>query len=132
MGSLMPVMEAARVLRFLARCKPDPESECILWTGSTNGDGYGTVKWPGFTRCGVALVHRVAVWLFLGILLADDEEVDHLCEGHHNCVNVYHFEIVTRQVNASRGARRHWGTRRRASVGTTVLLPPASTEAVVW
>lgn len=123
--------ETRRVRRFLAKCMPDPESECIFWTGATNSADYGIVRWPGFTKCGVALAHRVAVWLFLGILLADDEEVEHLCSKSRLCVNVYHFEFVSKRINALRANARRWHGIQ-FEYGDPEPLPAASEEVHVW
>ncbi|MGH7176865.1 MAG: hypothetical protein ACREJC_05755 [Tepidisphaeraceae bacterium] len=78
------------VRRFLAKCRPDPHSECILWTGALNKDGYPMFKWQGFTPCGVARANRVAFALFRSRVLEPHEDADHVC-GVRSCVNQYHL-----------------------------------------
>lgn len=48
--------------RVLARVSPEPNTGCWLWTGTFNGNGYGTVCWSGRTE----LAHRVLFLLAYG------------------------------------------------------------------
>ena len=41
--------------------------------------------------------------------LDPDPTVDHLCQGHRNCINPTHFEIVSRSENSRRANERRWG-----------------------
>ena len=88
------------VRRFLQKCIPDPDSECILWVGYLDRKGYGQVKGP-ITRGGVCKAHRISHWLFRGPLM-EDETADHIC-GNPSCVNPYHIREMDRGMNASIG-----------------------------
>lgn len=71
---------------------------CWVWTGSTNGKGYGRFRigdgMYGAHRVTYALHHRHDL---SGLLL------DHLC-GITQCVNPDHLEIVSQRENIQRGA----------------------------
>ena len=84
----MTQIEPKLVKRFLARCQPDPHSECILWQGAKTR-GYGRLRFPGLNRSGWTRAHRVAIWLFRGIHPGSND-VDHAC-GVRHCVNPYHL-----------------------------------------
>jgi len=92
--------------RFWSKVVRDPESECLLWTGSLNSYGYG--QFPLGRKCLTA--HRFVWELSYGAApprLDDDGNrlvVDHLCRVRH-CVNVDHLEVVTNEENILRGKR---------------------------
>jgi hypothetical protein len=81
--------------RFLAQVMPEPNSGCHLWTGSTNGHGYGSFylygKLPG--------AHRVAWTLFVGPIPPETPHVLHKCDNPP-CVNTDHHFLGTHQDNA--------------------------------
>jgi hypothetical protein len=69
-------------------------SDCWLWTGSTNNDGYGHVKTDeGPTRG----VHRV-IWEALVGPIPEGLSLDHMCRVR-NCVNPDHLRPVTHAEN---------------------------------
>jgi hypothetical protein len=80
-------------------------TDCILWTGALNEDGYGRVSVAG--RQGLA--HRV-VWEDRHGPIPPGMQVDHACHNatgchlgqscpHRRCVNVDHLQLVTPRVN---------------------------------
>lgn len=80
-------------------------SECVLWTGAVNEDGYGRCTVNG--RQGLA--HRVAWEAEHGPIPAG-MQVDHACHNatgchrgadcpHRRCVNLAHLQLVTPRVN---------------------------------
>jgi hypothetical protein len=70
---------------------------CWLWTGATNGDGYGRTEWDE----GQQPAHRVAYELIVGPI-PDGLDLDHLCRVHA-CVRPEHLDPVTRRENLARG-----------------------------
>lgn len=75
-----------------------PSGECWTWTGATEHHGYGRFWLNGKMR----YAHRVAYEWFRGPI-PEGHDIDHLCRVR-NCVNPFHLEAVTRQVNLLRGA----------------------------
>ena len=75
----------------------DKSSDCWLWTGSINRDGYGNVGISGQSY----LTHRVAYTAIKGEI-PPMLVIDHLCRVR-NCVNPEHLEAVTNRENIARG-----------------------------
>lgn len=69
---------------------------CWLWTGETNGEGYGRLHFQG-KRTGA---HRIVYELLVGPI-TDGLQIDHLCRIR-NCVNPDHLEPVEFKVNQER------------------------------
>lgn len=69
---------------------------CWLWTASQKGNGYGQFNDGKKTWN----AHRL-VFTLSGRTIPDGLELDHLCRVRH-CVNPWHLEPVTRQVNVRR------------------------------
>lgn len=67
--------------------------DCLIWTGSLNGVGYGQVYYHGKLR----RAHRVAYELAFGSV-PEGLVIDHLCH-HRACVNPAHLMPVTMQQN---------------------------------
>ncbi len=68
-------------------------TECWLWLGTKNDQGYGMFKHQR--------THRLAYEMWNGPLIKG-LEIDHLCRTH-DCINPDHLEQVTHQVNCQRG-----------------------------
>ena len=83
--------------RVLSRLLIDPGSDCLLWAGSRNTNGYGQVR-DGVRN---TVVHRLMYEWFAGPVPAG-AELDHLCRVRH-CANVAHLEPVSHQENVRRG-----------------------------
>src|ERR1041385_5776032 len=73
---------------------------CWIWMGSLNGCGYAQIT----TDDGAIPVHRINYQHFRGPI-PEDLELDHLCRCRF-CVNPYHTEPVTTEVNILRGFGR--------------------------
>lgn len=67
---------------------------CLLWTGATNGTGYGVIKLSG-RNVGA---HRWVYEKWAGTI-PDGMMVDHMCHNRA-CVFVDHLRVVTRKQNA--------------------------------
>ena len=72
------------------------ESGCWLWTGSTNGRGYGQIKVEGRLR----YVHVLAYQLWVGDI-PEGTEIDHDCEVRL-CFNPKHLRPLTHRENLLR------------------------------
>ena len=67
-------------------------TDCVLWAGRLNEDGYGTI--------GSRLAHRV-LWEAEHGPVPDGFELDHTCR-RRACVNLAHLEVVTHAENVAR------------------------------
>lgn len=79
------------------RISPEPMSGCWLWTGKRNPYGYGIVA----KKYSEKQAHRV-VYEMLRDPIPVHLQADHLCRVRA-CVNPFHIEIVSQQVNLARG-----------------------------
>lgn len=77
---------------------------CWVWTGATNGLGYGIASLDGKGY----VVHRL-VWLMYHDHIPE-ETLDHLCRVRL-CVNPLHLEPVSRRENSRRAADYQWNGR---------------------
>jgi hypothetical protein len=82
--------------RLLSRLIIDPDTGCLLWTGTKNRQGYGLIK-SGGRRL---MAHRVMYELFAEPI-PDGLQIDHLCRVKA-CANVAHLEAVTCRENLMR------------------------------
>lgn len=71
---------------------------CWLWTGSDNGNGYGTFSWASGD---VRKAHRVS-YEFLKGKIPDGLTLDHICRNRR-CVNPDHLDPVSHRENNLRG-----------------------------
>lgn len=83
--------------RFWAKVEVDRETGCWDWTAAVNNRGRAIFAIDGRAR----LAYRLAWEHFLGAI-PEGMTVDHLCASRV-CVNPEHMELVTREVNSSRG-----------------------------
>lgn len=82
--------------RVYARCEPDTNGGCLLWTGSQN-DGYGNIGMYGK----VYRVHRIT----FGFKESEGAMVLHKCDVRA-CCNPNHLFLGTAQDNAVDRARK--------------------------
>jgi len=78
----------------------NPETGCLLWTGSKNHKGYGYIVTEGRQK---ARVHRLMYEMFAEPI-PDGLHLDHLCRVRH-CASPAHLEAVTPGENTRRGVR---------------------------
>ncbi len=83
--------------RFWENVDLEGPDGCWLWTGTTNGVGYGQL-WVEGRR---VYAHRFSYELLVGLIPAG-LQLDHLCRVRH-CVRPDHLEPVTRRENILRG-----------------------------
>ena len=91
------------VFRLFARVtRPELDSSCWIWTGSTTNDGYGSVHYRTDRRQGSIRAHR-AVWLLSGRVIPSGMELHHRCSVR-SCVNPSHIDVVTPRQNVMQAA----------------------------
>lgn len=84
--------------RFINKIEVDPIRGCWIWTAGYTSDGrYGKFKIDGKTITG----HRYAHETLFGPIKVGLHR-DHLCR-RWGCVNPFHLEVVSGQVNTLRG-----------------------------
>lgn len=84
--------------------------DCWIWTGATNGVGYGKL---GISENGVLsypYTHIIAYEALIGSI-PDGMEIDHLCRNPI-CCNPKHMETVTSLENSLRGEHPNFKTAR--------------------
>lgn len=86
--------------RFWSKVAGGDVDTCWIWQASASSNGYGRFGMPG-KACGYVLAHR---WAYesLRVEIPAGLVLDHLCRNTL-CVNPWHLEPVTKQVNALRG-----------------------------
>lgn len=83
------------------------ESGCLLFTGSVNAQGYGTVRYDGR-----ATLAHTALWESMHGPRPKGMELDHTCHDpracklgpncpHRRCLEMDHIELVTKHHNSS-------------------------------
>lgn len=86
-----------RFWRFVVR---DDADKCWLWSGATDGHGYGQIG-AGTRADGHMAAHRLSYEMHRGSI-GPGLDIDHLCRNPL-CVNPEHLETVTRGENTRRG-----------------------------
>ena len=92
-----------KLMKFWSSASLFPTSgwpDCIEWNGFISWGGYGDYSTGVF---GEKAAHRIA-WILSFGSIPKGLEPDHLCRNR-KCFNPFHLELVTRKVNARRGAR---------------------------
>lgn len=100
--------------RILEKVSPEPNTGCWLWTGYTNGAGYGVLE----IKDQPFRAHRLSYELFIGPI-PEGLTLDHLCRVRC-CVNPHHLEPVTIGDNVLRGDARTVSRARRAFNVSTI------------
>jgi len=78
-----------------SRCIVDTHTNCLLWTGAKNSQGYGVISYMGR----VYRVHRLAMYLWKeGFDINSKLVVQHLCNTPA-CVNYKHLSVSTQKKN---------------------------------
>lgn len=100
----LPAKDVRRIAdpsRFWSKVQPEGDGgvdNCWLWVGQLNANGYGVFKTGGPGSATGA--HRVAYELMVDNI-PEGLQIDHLCRTT-SCVNPWHLEPVTAQVNVAR------------------------------
>lgn len=98
-GRFAPVATALE--RFLAKCRFEPSTGCVIWCGGKTR-GRGKTAWYGAFWDGRKKVyaHRWAAENILGMEI-DGKEVDHCCPLGPNTLCVRHLQPVPGRVNTA-------------------------------
>lgn len=83
--------------RFWAKVEGGSYLECWRWTASLNDGGYGQFAIAGRPH----RAHRVAYQLLIGAI-PEGLVIDYLCRNRW-CINPWHLDPVTDEVNRTRG-----------------------------
>jgi hypothetical protein len=83
--------------RLLEKIEIDHNRGCWIWTASVGSPGYGQLSICGKPET----AHRLSYRIFRGDI-PPGLFIDHLCRNRR-CINPYHLEAVTHQVNMARG-----------------------------
>jgi hypothetical protein len=98
--------------RIIANSVLDPESECWIWIGRRDRNGYGKINVRDGRKHVTAWAHRVAYEAFVGPI-PKRMSVDHTC-ACAACVNPAHLRLLTISANtADRNVR--WAKQKRAA-----------------
>lgn len=79
----------------------DKYTDCILWPGYKDKDGYGQVKIDGKMR----RAHRIALEIKLNRKLKSNEQAMHLCHAPA-CVNQDHLQVGSAKENRAQSRVR--------------------------
>jgi hypothetical protein len=84
------------------------ENGCWTWVAGTKGRNkpYGKLNVYRGGKVVTVAAHRESAALFMGVVLAPSDTVDHLCENPM-CINPDHMEIVSNAENARRSQLRN-------------------------
>lgn len=121
MSDLDPLPNLALQQRLARNSVADPETGCILWTGSRNTGGYGQVRWRG----DVWLVHRAA-WMAEHGPIPANLCVLHRCDVRP-CLNPDHLFLGTQKDNMADMAAKQ-GHERRVHDGGPERRPSKAPE----
>lgn len=88
------MLTAKEIERFESRICYEPNTGCWLWTGSTNGIGYGEMRLHDAKKY---YAHRLSVVQFKGVL-TKGKDVCHKCDTP-SCVNPDHLFVGTTSDN---------------------------------
>jgi len=100
---------------------PEPNTGCLLWLGSMNYKGYGTLRG--------SLAHRVFYADAHGPI-PPGLEINHRCQ-QRSCVNVTHLEAVTHTANIAYSVvkRTHCKRGHELSGDNLFVYPSTSPQA---
>jgi HNH endonuclease len=80
------------------KCPVEGMSDCLVWTGYLNPNGYAYLGIPGARK---VIAHRHVYEVFKGPI-PEGLTIDHLCKVR-SCLNPDHLEAVTMRENLMRG-----------------------------
>lgn len=85
--------------RFVEKCRFDPATGCVVWTGATQAGKGNTTRYGSFWDEGRSIrAHRWAAVHIHGIELGTDE-AGHCCPAGPNPLCMQHLEGQTKAVN---------------------------------
>lgn len=105
--------------RFAAKCRFDPTTGCVLWTGGTSAGRGNTTRYGRFRDDGFAwYAHRWAAVHIHGLDLGKGE-AGHCCPHGPNSLCVQHLAPTTKADNVAERNTRVAAAKRAEQSGTT-------------
>jgi hypothetical protein len=100
-------LNRAELARITRQIKQEPETDCWVWQGKQNSNGYGLhQRGPGYSA---RVIHRI-LWEHTNrMFVPEGLQLDHLCRNRL-CCNPTHFEAVTPSENTMR--QDHYGRNK--------------------
>lgn len=95
---------------ILAKCRLDPNTNCLLWTGITTKEGYGLVRAPPSVWLRPA--HKELWKQLRGRKLRRGQDLENLC-GNPNCANLQHWKVVGQPLPFGRRQKRWWKKEKK-------------------
>lgn len=101
-----------------------PQGQCLVWGGSVDGGGYGTINVEGRS----VKAHRLAYELAVGPI-PTGMCVLHSCDNPP-CSNPAHLRVGDHSDNIDDAYRRHRRRRPKGSLNGRAVLTDADTESI--
>ena len=98
----------------------DDKENCVEWPRGLDPDGYPDIRSNGKNIRG----HRLAIQLYLGRYLIDEEQVLHSCDNP-KCINIHHLRVGTTQENSQDRVYRNRAARR-------LLIQDDEALSILW
>lgn len=92
-------------------------SECWLWIGNVDDDGYGRITLYVSGRHRKVRAHRLSHEVFLGVKLTPEETLDHQCRVKE-CIHPNHTVAMGRAKN-TKLMQQFWRNYRADQAGQT-------------
>lgn len=110
--------------RLASRSELNPRTGCLIWRGSVNKDGYGSLQLEGK----ILRTHRVA-WILKNGPIPKDRIICHHCDTPA-CVNTEHMYLGTDQTNSDDKIKRGRINSRKGGLNGRAVVPAADIQEI--